>query len=155
MLPADMADERNLVMMFAAPALAVVVTLALSGLAYVVTPVPVVAEHSSTPTRAALPAPVPLSPSQAALVATEPGAIAPAPAVAPEAPTADTVLQTERLASLGGAVKGYPVIRRMVDHAMTDGRLDEAEYHSIDRRLARIKRNQAERNRRRARNRRH
>lgn len=154
MLPADTAYQRNPVVMFAAPALAAAATLVLSGLAYLVTPAPVAAPRPLPPlqaidTASALPSRPPVVPVQAASAA-----VTPVAAPTPEASLADPAVQGERLALLASAVKGYPVIRRMVDHSMADGRLDEAEYRSIDERLARIKHNQTERNRRRARNRR-
>ncbi len=155
MLPADTAYQRSPMVMFAAPALAASATLVLSGLAYLVTPVPVAAPHSLPPIQAVGTASALLSRPPVAPVQATSATVTPVAVPAPEASLADPAVQAERLALLAGAVKGYPVIRRMVDHAMADGRLDEAEYRSIDERLARIKHNQTERNRRRARNRRH
>jgi len=140
--------------MFAAPALAVAATLVMSGVAYLVTPASVAAPRPFSPQRAAGTAQVP-SGALAVPAQATPAAVAPVVASAPETLLADPAIQAERLALFAGAVKGYPVIRRMVDRAMADGHLDEAEYRSIDERLARIKHNQTERNRRRARNRRH
>lgn len=106
----------------------------------------------------------PASPPASPAVAVAPRPVPPRPAPASatiaddSAGLAATVVpdatQTERLAALSAAIAGYPVIKRMVDSAMSDGRMDDQEHGAITNRLDRIKRNQAERNKRRFRNRR-
>jgi uncharacterized membrane protein YebE (DUF533 family) len=130
--------------------LAVAIAVATSALAYGVAP----------PKPAALLAP----PAQSAQISEVPAKPAPQPQVpletvpsvlaaqTPAAPTASQPVEVsdERLIALSGAIAGYPVIKRMVDRAMVDGRLDDGEHDRIKARVRKIKQNQAVRNWRRS-----
>ena len=66
-------------------------------------------------------------------------------AVTTAAPSASQPVEAsdERLKALSGAIAGYPVIKRMVDRAMADGRLADGEHDRIKARVRKIKHNQA------------
>lgn len=136
------------------PILAAATALAFSCVAYLVTPAPLMTQqplphrnpvaHEPQPSFPAVSA----IPTPSASLATANSA--PALAAEPTDSPPDFLKQEERLASFERAVKGYPVIRRMVERAMEDDRLQETEYQAIDARWSRIKRNESKRIRRRS-----